>query len=798
VPIAQNLQNVDATELARCLFDESNDALLVFDPSTLQLIDVNRRAEQLTRLSREQLLSLKLPDLFDAESPELLQDFFAACQHTRVFHSAQAFRLACDGSEQLEGNVTVSRLNTKPNLLGLVAVKDVSNVRKQEANLVKPQTSLLDVVGQQSVHPGFTSQESLASEKWLQELVNDVDAIVWQAELPTWRFTYVSQQAEKILGYPVSQWLNEVDFWVNHLHDVDRKQAVEFCTHSTERGEDHEFDYRVFAKDGRIVWLHEIVRVIKDASGTPSCLRGVMIDITDRKNAEEALRESEEQRRRAEEIALVMKVNVGLDGRWLKVSPSFCDYLGYSKEELIGRHSREMTHVDDRAEDARQCARLLAGEINTFEREKRHHRRDGRIVWSYVNCSRVVNRAGEPQFFKTYIRDITEERSSKEALLQSEARLRQSEQRLKHLISNCPVGLYICKASGDYAATFVSETISSQTGYETEEFLDDPGFWATHIHPDDRESVMAGLAILPEQGRVSHEYRFRHKNGTYRWMYDESSMLLGRDGQPEEIVGFWMDVTERKLAEEQLRQKESQLAHVSRLSTMGEMVAGIAHEINQPLSAIANFAAAANNALAAMNFDDESPIATWLQQVNAEAVRCGDIIRRLRKFVKKDEEDRKSVDLNQVVRDAVALIESTLHHQSITIDCKMPDSGPQVMVNQVQLQQVLVNLLRNACDAVRESTTPRINIHVDLQDGHAHLSIQDNGPGVEEHQRQRLFDAFFTTKKDGMGMGLPISKSIVEAHGGSLRFDPGTPRGARFHMELPVAEAAKASETDVG
>lgn len=1038
------LLGVDAAELARCLFDESKDALLIFDPDNLQIIDVNPRAQELTQLSRKQLLQTKLAVLFDAESRDLLRVFIDSCHWTQSFDSEQAYRLACDDGEPCKVNVTVSRLNTKPNSHCLVALRDVSEC---ETHPQRPQASLEAELESQSVSPESTSSNFRVTEEWLREIVNDVDAIVWEAELPSWQFTYVSQHAETILGYPVSQWLNEVDFWVTHVHDDDRERCVKFCTECTKRCEDHEFDYRAIAKDGRIVWLHEIVRVVMDENGAPSRLRGVMFDITDRKNDEEALRESEEQRQRTEEIALVMKVDLGLDGCWLKVPSSFCDSLGYSRNELIGAHWREITHVDDRAEGERQNARLLAGEIKTFEREKRHISQDGRIVWNYINASLVVNRAGEPQFFRTYIRDITEKKAVAEALRKSEEKLRQSEQRLKHLISNCPVTFYTCRASGDYGATYVSKTITSQTGYETQEFIDDAGFWANHIHPDDRERVISELSKLPEQGHVSDEYRFLNKNGTYRWMYDESSILPGIDGHPEEIIGFWMDITKRKLAEEslqqsearyrslvegapvciheidlnrrlesinlaglkmvgvesesdlagqeylsfvdekdrarisslldrafngeassfefasnvnsdrrlyssnfipitsqsgevqkvmgttediterrsaveelraneekfrvlteksaaivlivqahrivygnamltaisgysldeisrlrfldlihpddrdlvaqryhqrltggsppqryefrivtkngetrwidysgqlidfkgapailatsvdvtdrktaeeQLRQKELQLAHVSRLSTMGEMVAGIAHEINQPLSAIANYAAASRNALGAMTDEDNSQIATWLQHVNEQAVCCGEIIRRLRDFVTKDNDDPECVELNEVVHDSVALIQSTLRHQSVIIDCQIPESSPQVMASHVQLQQVLLNLLRNACEAAFTSTTPRIIVLVDIHDGHARVSVEDNGPGVEDSDRPRLFDTFFTTKPDGMGMGLPISKSIVEAHGGSLRFDAEHSEGARFHIEFPIAETAKANNTNVG
>jgi signal transduction histidine kinase len=253
-------------------------------------------------------------------------------------------------------------------------------------------------------------------------------------------------------------------------------------------------------------------------------------------------------------------------------------------------------------------------------------------------------------------------------------------------------------------------------------------------------------------------------------------------------------VIERKMADDRLREMGANLAHFSRLQTMGEMVAGIAHEVNQPLAAIANFTLASKTTIEVSDYQYDVPIAEWMGRANEQAVRCGDIIRSLRNFVKKGDAELEWVDLNGVITETIALIGSDLPNRSVVPTCRFSNSGPRVHAIRVQLQQVLVNLLRNACDATRDQTKPEIVVEVEFDEACAQLTVSDNGPGIEESQRLRLFEPFFTTKPDGMGMGLAISMTIIEAHGGSIRYERAESSGAKFVIRLPAVAAAKESE----
>ncbi|HAY78577.1 MAG TPA: hypothetical protein DCY79_02080 [Planctomycetaceae bacterium] len=358
--------------------------------------------------------------------------------------------------------------------------------------------------------------------------------------------------------------------------------------------------------------------------------------------------------------------------------------------------------------------------------------------------------------------------------------LQESEEKFRVLTERNPAIVLITRNN---EIVYGNSMLSTITGYTASELI---GLQiSVLLHPEHRKL----LADIQEQEPAKphdEEMMIITKAGEHRWL-EMSSQWIDFEGEPAMLVTC-LDLTRRKQAEQQLRQKESQLAHVSRLSAMGEMVAGIAHEINQPLSAIANFAIASKNELKQTNCELEQPVDSWLDKINEQALACGEIILRLRNFAIKGDGIRQSTDLNQVIRDSLALLNNEIRHGSITIHLQLPDSETVVHGNPTEFQQVVVNLLRNACEAVKQEDSPEIKIHVQQHADSVQLTIEDNGPGIEEARQQHIFDAFFTTKSHGMGMGLAISKSLIEAYDGTLRHEAGGRGGAIFHVELPIGK----------
>ena len=265
--------------------------------------------------------------------------------------------------------------------------------------------------------------------------------------------------------------------------------------------------------------------------------------------------------------------------------------------------------------------------------------------------------------------------------------------------------------------------------------------------------------------------------------------------QDEAVTGvaiFGRETTEFRRAEEQARQHQAELAHVLRLHTMGEMAASLAHEVNQPLGAIANYAQGARNRIRAGDIGP-AELVDVVEQIAAQALRAGEITRRVRELLRKEEEPRGVVEVGELVAVAVGMIDAAARRQGVTVSVSA-DPGPmQVLADRIQIEQVLLNLLLNAVDAVSHvDTRRRVALHIGraAADGAmVEVAVRDAGPGIEPAHEARIFEPFFTTKSGGLGMGLAISRSIIAAHGGHLWVTPTPGGGATFHFTLPAADA---------
>ncbi len=314
------------------------------------------------------------------------------------------------------------------------------------------------------------------------------------------------------------------------------------------------------------------------------------------------------------------------------------------------------------------------------------------------------------------------------------------------------------------------------------------------VHHEDRatlESVMT--QAVQSRSSFRNDHRITGEGKPIRWIAMQGNVICDANGKPVRIAGTLMDVTKKVQANEQIRHKEALLAHMARLSTMGEMVAGIAHEVNQPLYSIVNFSSACNNLLDNANFDEIDKVKHWNSEISNAALRAAEIIKRLKTFSMRHEHERISVDINDLILESIELIRYELREKKIEIKTLLEENGPLVEVDQVEIEQVIVNLLRNAIEAVAGDELDRhlITVHSIVNDNErVEVIVCDNGVGLPSDQELRLFDAFITTKNDGMGMGLAISKKIITAHGGEINARPLAGSGAEFRFWLPQANSS--------
>jgi len=265
------------------------------------------------------------------------------------------------------------------------------------------------------------------------------------------------------------------------------------------------------------------------------------------------------------------------------------------------------------------------------------------------------------------------------------------------------------------------------------------------------------------------------------------------DSEPPRFVGFLHDMTPRRQGEEQARRLQERLSHVSRLATVGEMASGIAHELNQPLAAIANYAHACDRLLGRPDADLEE-VQGALKEIAAQAVRAGDIIRRLRSLAHQHVGRRESTEINVLITELTALVHSDAQAHDVQYRLELSDGLPRLEVHRTQIQHVILNLVRNAIESLAETPDKPRQIVVRTSrthDGEVEVSVCDSGPGVSSSVAPRLFDPFCTSKPAGAGLGLAISRTIIAEHGGTLDYRPNVPVGACFTLRLPVVNCVE-------
>jgi two-component system, LuxR family, sensor kinase FixL len=314
------------------------------------------------------------------------------------------------------------------------------------------------------------------------------------------------------------------------------------------------------------------------------------------------------------------------------------------------------------------------------------------------------------------------------------------------------------------------------------------------VHPDDREPTQRAVRhALEVSGEYEAEYRVIPRDGTPRWVVARGQVAHDAQGKPLRLRGVSVDVTERKQAEAELRRLQGEVAHVSRVSTMGQLSTALAHELNQPLGAILSNAEAAE-----MLLDAEPPALGQVREILADIrkddERAGEVIRRMRALLRKREMEMLPVDIRDLVHNVLELVSGDAALRKVTVRAEVDSRPLPIRGDRVHLQQVLLNLLVNALEAVAGNPSEERQVTVQAGRNHAgeiEVSVSDIGPGIPPAQLPRLFEPFFTTKPDGMGMGISIARTIVQAHNGRIWAENNAEGGATFRFTLPVSDEGR-------
>ncbi len=527
-----------------------------------------------------------------------------------------------------------------------------------------------------------------------------------------------------------------------------------------------------------------------NAATRPKTRESLRAEVDELRRALALARKSEDQFAKAfHSSADALIISRLSDGAIIEVNESYLRLVGYEEADLLGKNRHTLRLAVDMTARDRLIGLLV--DKGSFRDEPMQLRQQSGAVRDVLNSAETFDVGGEIRVLAR-IRDVTEQRAAERAL---EA----SDQRLRMALTAAKMGIWEWEIPTD--RVIWSAEVSSIYGLDAAETARTLADFLERIHPDDRPAIHKRLVELIDRRKQDDSYDEEHRilwpNGEVRWVVSKGSVIFDDDGNPLRIIGTVMDATERKQAEEQAQQYLTDLWRMGRIRTADQTAISLAHELNQPLTAISLQAGIVASLAQTSGVPFSADLKSALREISEQAQRGGAIIRALRDLVKRGTTRREPAQVNDIVREVVRLIEAQARQRHASIALAL-DELPLINADRIQIAQVLMNLLQNALDALRDSAPElrsiEISTRTNIADNTVEVVVHDSGPGVPPEIGERIFDRFYTTKTDGIGLGLAIARSIAEAHEGKLWMDSAAIGGTAFRFCLPIPAAAMESQ----
>jgi PAS domain S-box-containing protein len=607
----------------------------------------------------------------------------------------------------------------------------------------------------------------------LARVVDALPGLVWSA-LPDGRVEFLNRHWHEYTGRAPGEPFDVA--WQEAIHPQDLSRWTAGWRSASAPAEIWELELRLRRFDGAYRWFLCRASPLSDATGHVSRWCGISIDIDSLRRAEYDLHTIQTNYSEFVEGFPGLIVTMDMLGRVELFSREILEYFGKTRVDLETWSTTDAVHPDDLP----RVVAAFAESVSTgqpYRVEHRCRRADGVYRWFQVRALPVRDDGGQITGWYVVLTDIDD-------LKRAEDAIGVSERNLTLIVNTIPALAWTATADG--RADFFNRHYLDFVGLTAEQARD--WGWTAAVHPDDMNKMAdTWQRIMTSGAQGETEARLRRHDGEYRWFLFRTNPLRDEKGSIVKWYGINTDIQDRKLAEDALDRARSELAHVARVTTLSALTASIAHEVNQPLSGIITNASTCLRMLDAnpANVDGARETA---RRMLRDGNRASDVITRLRALFSKREFALESLDLNEAAREVIALSSSDLQRNRVILHLELADDLPRVIGDRIQLQQVILNLLRNALDAMAElhDRPHLLLIRTEQEDGaHVRVTVRDAGVGVDRGSIDKLFDAFYTTKSEGMGVGLSVSRSIIESHHGRIWATANEDSGSTFAFSIP-------------